>query len=454
MHGIGITGYLFLGIAISTTHWCFQIAHLDTLFDRVIGEAPEHEGLLDNHFFLQLATCCFMWISAAAPFLVMLRRRESKSAPRNGLRGPILSKPAVVDGEFYYTQTEFFGFFEKYFKENLRNYEGEAEKALKQAREIATHNMCIDGRYFVRPLEALADKPISPQEQAELLISKGSDMAVKAVNEAVKNAGIAMTDIDCVVYTSHQPFPFPSLAMHVLNRCEMKKDCVQIPVTSLGCAGGGFALRTARDYCLAHPDKIVCILSVELCSLGFRPHKQGMSWFLNASLFGDCVAATIVRGADFAGEVGGDGKGLEIVHGNQRRVQDTTGVSFFTYDHMGYHFITTQDLCNVAKGNCPDFARDLTRHAFNKEPKDIALNVIHPGGARMIRDIGGALDLEGTASEAIAWKSMARLGNVASATVLDMIRMAWGNLSKDSEVIVIGMGPGFVLDGVAMKGSA
>lgn len=233
-----------------------------------------------------------------------------------------------------------------------------------------------------------------------------------------------------------------------MNAVEFGEDCVNMPCLSMGCAGGGYALRMARDYMKTHPDQACIIINCELCSLGFRPHKKGMSWFLNTSLFGDAVAATVVRGSSF---VGGTGGGMQIVLGKQRQVRNTTDVSLFTYDEWGYHFITTQALCEVAEGNCPQFAKDLAKEAFGKEPKQIALNMIHPGGARMIQDIGSQLGLKDTFSAKLAWRSMNKLGNVASATVTDMISMAWDDLKAGDQAIVIGMGPGFVLDGVSLR---
>merc|ERR1712181_31652 len=73
------------------------------------------------------------------------------------------------------------------------------------------------------------------------------------------------------------------------------------------------------------------------------------------------------------------------------------------------------------------------------------------GGARMIQDIGSQLDLKDTFSAKLAWRSMNKLGNVASATVTDMICMAWDDLNAGDQAIVVGMGPGFVLDGVSLR---
>jgi len=361
--------------------------------------------------------------------------------------GPILSKPCAVMGEYYYSQQEFADYILHYFKENLRDYENNPEKATKQATDIATKNMQIAGRSFCRPLDALT-KPITPQQQSDLIKSIGVPMIAKAVAGAVSNAGVTTMEIGAIIYTSHLPFPFPPLSTFVANTLEFKKDCVNMPCLSMGCAGGGYALRMARDWLTSHPGEAAIIINCELCSLGFRPHKKGMSWFLNTSLFGDAVAATVVRGSEFCG---GRGDGMQIVLGKQRQVRNTADVSFFTYDEWGYHFITTQALCEVAEGNAPQFARDLTQGAFGKQPKDIALNMIHPGGARMIQDIGGKLGLKDTLSAKLAWRSMNKLGNVASATVTDMIEMAWDELRTGDQAIVIGMGPGFVLDGVCLR---
>merc|ERR1711982_118655 len=63
----------------------------------------------------------------------------------------------------------------------------------------------------------------------------------------------------------------------------------------------------------------------------------------------------------------------------------------------------------------------------------------------------GKLGLKDTLSAKLAWRSMNKLGNVASATVTDMIAMVWDELHIGDEAIIIGMGPGFVLDGVCMR---
>jgi predicted naringenin-chalcone synthase len=142
---------------------------------------------------------------------------------------------------------------------------------------------------------------------------------------------------------------------------------------------------------------------------------------------------------------------LEVVQSKQRLVPGTFDVSYFDYDEWGYHFITTKNLCDVVRENCPEFAKDLAREAFGRHPAELFLNVIHPGGTRMIREVGKALELKGSLSEELATECMADGGNIASASVVDMIERTWKELENGNELICIGMGPGFVMCGAALK---
>ena len=89
--------------------------------------------------------------------------------------------------------------------------------------------------------------------------------------------------------------------------------------------------------------------------------------------------------------------------------------------------------------------------AFGKSPHELAWCLIHPGGMRMVHDCGERLALGGTPSEAAALASLRRGGNIASATVLDMLAEEWGRIQPGEELLVIGMGPGFVMAGAALR---
>lgn len=374
---------------------------------------------------------------------------EASTPLSSRVRSPVLFKPTVVRGKHTASNEEFMALVEKHFKHNLRDYNDKPDEAIAKAKHISCKTMGIDRRYFCRQIEDL-NVPLTPQEQANEYIHHGMEMALPAVEEALASASVNAKEIDCVVFVSHSPFPFPPFTAHLMSRVEFKADCVQIPVNAMGCAGGGFALRTARDYLLAHPEENVLVLSVELCSLGFRPHSEGMGWFLNSALFGDAVAAAVVRGGLSA--VDAPTPGLAIVGSKERLVPHTMHVSYFKYSEWGYDFVTTEELCTTVREHAPGFASDLCGEAFGgRLPREIALTVVHPGGAKMIQDAHAALGTLDTWSHAAALESMADGGNLASATIIDMLRCAWTRFQVGDEIVAMGMGPGFVMDGVAMQ---
>ena len=367
------------------------------------------------------------------------------------VKSPICYRPVILKGKYAVSNEQFMDYFESHFASHLRDYKENPTKAVEKARHIACESMKIQRRYFCRDLAEL-HIPLTPQQQSDMFIKIGLGMAVPVVEKALLNADIKSSNINCIVFTSHQPFPFPAFTAYLMSSMVFAKDCSQVPVTSMGCAGGGFALDVTRTHLLAHPTHNVLVLCLELCSLGFRPHRNGMSWFLNSALFGDAVGAFVVRGADAHQNLTFLPKTtLQLVHSKQRLVPATTGASFFKYDEWGYDFITTQKLCDVCRENVPDFTRDLSYEAFGKEPKDLFLTVVHPGGTRMVCEVGGALELEGSRSNTLATNCMADGGNIASVSVIDMIAKCWDKLGEGDQIVVVGMGPGFVMCGAALQ---
>ena len=343
------------------------------------------------------------------------------------------------------TNVEFMKFFEPHFASHLRDYVNNPTEALAKAKYIACKSMNIERRYFFRELKDLH----IPLTQNDMFIDVGLKMSIPVVVQALKNANIESSDINCIIFTSHQPYPFPTFTSHLMSAMQFSKDCAQIPVTSLGCAGGGFALDATNTHLLAHPTHNV----LKFCSLGFRPHRNGMSWFLNSALFGDAVGAFVACGteSESSASLSSSTTALQLVHTKQRLVRQTTDVSFFNYDEWGYDFVTTQKLCDVCRENVPEFITDLSQEAFRMLPKELPLVVIHPGETRMIREVGKELQLEGSRSSELAVNCMADGGNISSVSVIDMIAKSWATLHWGDEMVCVGMGPGFVMCGAAMR---
>ena len=94
------------------------------------------------------------------------------------------------------------------------------------------------------------------------------------------------------------------------------------------------------------------------------------------------------------------------VGGRQRLMPKSTDVMNFKWDQAGYHFCTTGGVCDTVTKHAPKFVSDLTKSLFGKSPKALSLAVVHTGGAKIIRSLMSALQLNCSESEALSWESM------------------------------------------------
>ena len=160
-------------------------------------------------------------------------------------KNPVVYRPTVQKGEHAVSNEEFMEYFELHFAPQLRDYTENPTKAVEKARHIACTSMKIKCCYFCRNISATAIRHVYPNR-------------TENVQTCCKRS---------TLYCGHQKSRHQLHCRHVTPTvsfpCVFGKDCSQVPVTLMGCAGGGFALDTARTYLLAHPTHNVgtCALS-------------------------------------------------------------------------------------------------------------------------------------------------------------------------------------------------
>ncbi len=96
----------------------------------------------------------------------------------------------------------------------------------------------------------------------------------------------------------------PSLTAWLINEMGFDSTTRQMPIAQLGCAAGGAAINRAHDFCTAYPEANALIVACEFCSLCYQ-HRPRVGSLLSNGLFGDGIAAAVVRGT------GGTGVRLE-----------------------------------------------------------------------------------------------------------------------------------------------
>ncbi|MBI4588610.1 MAG: ketoacyl-ACP synthase III [Candidatus Rokubacteria bacterium] len=131
-----------------------------------------------------------------------------------------------------------------------------------------------------------------------------SDMAAKAGLDAVRNAGLAVEDIDLVIVSTCTPdYPIPATAPFVQEKMGLA-ECAVLELRS-GCVGAIQALSIGGQYIRGGVYDTVLAIGSELLSpfltggfLGEGGEELTVADRLNALMYGDGAGAVVLRGGE------------------------------------------------------------------------------------------------------------------------------------------------------------
>ncbi len=176
------------------------------------------------------------------------------------------------------------------------------EKTLDTTDEWIASRTGIKERHIASPLE------------------KTSDMAARAAERALKNAGLTAADIDLLLVATTTPdLEFPSVACIVQNKIGMFHGAPAMDVRG-ACTGFIYALHQARAFFAAGMFKRIMVIGAEKMS-------QMVDWTdrNTAVLFGDGAGCMIFEAIDEPGmgilgtEIFANGEYLKMLHATDNR---------------------------------------------------------------------------------------------------------------------------------------
>ncbi|TQM85077.1 1,3,6,8-tetrahydroxynaphthalene synthase [Saccharothrix saharensis] len=339
---------------------------------------------------------------------------------------PILCKPSVRVPEHVITMEETLEFAE-------RVHAGKPQLPLA-LRLI--QNTGVRKRHIVQPIEETLRHP-GFEERNRIYEVESKKRVPEVVEEALANAGVVAHDIDAIIYVSCTGFMMPSLTAWLINTMGFRSNTRQIPIAQLGCAAGGAAISRAHDFCTAYPEGNVLIVSCELCSLCYQPGDDGVGSLLSDGLFGDAVAAAVVRGS------GGTGVALE--RNASYLIPNTEEWISYAVRSTGFHFQLDRRVPGTMEPLAP-VLRDLaTDHGWDIAGLDFY--IIHAGGPRILDDLSKYLGVDRTAFRH-SWATLTEHGNIASAVVLDALRRLFEEAppAPGATGVIAGFGPGITAE--------
>ncbi len=290
----------------------------------------------------------------------------------------------------------------------------------------------IERRYLAEPLEWFAQER-GFTERSESYLRASCDIFREVVADALANAGLAAAAIDDVVMVSSTGIATPSIDARVLPEMGFRDDVHRLPVFGLGCAAGVTGLAIASRIARSRPGATVLLVTIELCSLAFRPDRATKKDLVSTALFGDGAAAAILRC--------GDDPGLVSLGGATEHLwANTLDMMGWSTDEVGLGVILSRSLpAFITREFRSEYDRAMAR--IDVDPASIERVVCHPGATRVLEAIESSMDLPAGALD--SERSVMRdYGNMSSPTVLFVLERTIAE-GFHGRAMLAAMGPGF-----------
>lgn len=291
-------------------------------------------------------------------------------------------------------------------------------------------------RHIVQPIEETLKHP-GFEQRNKLYEAEAKARVPEVVRGALADAELTPADIDVIIYVSCTGFMMPSLTAWLINAMDFPSNTRQIPIAQLGCAAGGAAINRAHDFCTAYPEANALIVACEFCSLCYQPVDLGVGSLLSNGLFGDGVAAAVVRGTG--------GVGVSLERNGSYLIPKTEDWIAYDVRATGFHFLLDKRVPATMEPLAPALKQLAEDHTW--DACDLDFYIVHAGGPRILDDLSKFLQVPPEAFR-FSRATLTEYGNIASAVVLDALRRLFdeGGAEHNAKGLLAGFGPGITAE--------
>ncbi|MFI0225687.1 type III polyketide synthase [Streptomyces lydicus] len=338
----------------------------------------------------------------------------------------VLCKPAIAVPEHIITQDDTLELARRLHKDHSQ---------LKLVLRLIEHTGVLK-RHLIQPIDKVLKHPGLDARSA--VYEQESKARVPAVvRQALDQAELEARQIDLIVYVSCTGFMMPSLTAWLINTLGFRSETRQIPIAQLGCAAGGAAINRAHDFCKAYPDSNVLIVACEFCSLCYQPTDLGVGSLLSNGLFGDAIAAAVVRGRG--------GTGVRLERNGSYLIPHTEDWISYAVRSTGFHFLLDKRVPGTMEPLAPALRAVADQQRWNAGELDFYL--VHAGGPRILDDLSRFLEVPPEAFR-FSRATLTEYGNIASAVVLDALGRMFEEASprEGHRGLLAGFGPGITAE--------
>lgn len=297
-------------------------------------------------------------------------------------------------------------------------------------------NTGVRTRRLVRPIEETLRHP-GFTARNDAYEEEAKARVPEVVERALAHAELTPPDIDMIVYVSCTGFMMPSMTAWLINTMGFGSHTRQLPIAQLGCAAGGAAINRAHDFCSAYPESNVLIVACEFCSLCYQPTDLAVGNLLSNGLFGDAVAAAVVRGQG--------GTGVRLERNGSHLVPDTEDWISYAVRDTGFHFMLDKRVPGTMSVLAPAMREMAEPHDWDVSGLDFY--IVHAGGPRILDDLCHYLDVP---AEMFRYSraTLTERGNIASGVIFDALDRFFedGGAEHGARGVIAGFGPGITAE--------
>ena len=289
--------------------------------------------------------------------------------------------------------------------------------------KILSGNSGISKRHF-----AVADPMLLFSRTAEELNrsfeEEAPNLAGKAVDRALREAGVKPGDLDALFLCTCTGYLCPGVSSHVAEHLGLRPNVYLNDMVGLGCGAAVPMLRAAHGFVRANPGAKVATVAVELCSAAFFiDDDPGV--LISLCLFGDGAAAAVW--SDVPGEGKYQAGAFQTLHWPQEREK--------------IRFVNSGGkLKNKLHRSVPEMAGKAVAELFALRTRDPDQVIAHTGGRDVVDAIEQTLD---GCTLAETRKVLDQYGNCSSPSVLFALEERMKNGPRDQHLWLTSFGAGF-----------
>ncbi|WP_193596349.1 type III polyketide synthase [Microbacterium sp. YJN-G] len=285
----------------------------------------------------------------------------------------------------------------------------------------------------------------------EIYIREADRLFVEAARRALDaDPDLTPADVTHVVTVSCTGFHAPGPDYEIVRALGIPDSAQRYHLGFMGCYAAMPALRAARQFCLADPDAVVLVASVELCTLHLRSSEEPDS-IIASSLFSDGAAAGLVTARSLATPA--PAYSLDRFH-TALAPQGEKDMAW-TIGDGGFEMVLSTAVPQIIGETIQTALRPLwsadpeLAEAFDEERigEPVAHWAIHPGGRSILDRVQERLRLSDDQLQP-AREVLRDFGNMSSATVLFVLCsiLEQGDSRPGDRVAAMAFGPGLTAE--------